>query len=165
MSEVLHPIPLTAEAFAAFGDILDASGAPDKIINQGMCGRFHDRARLDFHDGRAGISFFNAQARRFPILLDMVERHPQGSQTFLPMTQNPFLVIVAADHNGKPDRPEVFLTRPGQGVNYLRGVWHGVLTPLSDPGLFGVIDRIGSGDNLQEYWFDRPYRIEAPKPA
>lgn len=165
MSEVLHPIPLTAEAFAAFGDILDASGAPDKIINQGMCGRFHDRARLDFHDGRAGISIFNAQARRFPILLDMVERHPQGSQTFLPMTQNPFLVIVAADHNGNPDRPEVFLTRPGQGVNYLRGVWHGVLTPLSDPGLFGVIDRIGSGDNLQEYWFDRPYRIEAPKPA
>ena len=165
MSEVLHPVALTAEAFAAFGDVLDAAGAPDKIINQGMCGRFHDRARLDFDDGSAGISIFNAQARLFPILLDMVERHPQGSQAFLPMTQNPFLVIVAADHDGTPGRPEVFITHPGQGVNYLRGVWHGVLTPLSEPGLFGVVDRIGSGENLQEYWFDPPYKIEAPKPA
>lgn len=163
MNRDLRPTPLTAEAFADFGDVLEATGAPDKIINQRRCGRFHDRARLDFDDGRAGISLFKAEARQYPITLDMVERHPQGSQAFLPMSADPFLVIVAPDMNGAPDRPQVFVTNPGQGVNYHRGVWHGVLTPLARPGLFGVIDRIGAGTNLQEHWFDTPYMIQAPE--
>ena len=73
--------PLTADAFAPFGEVLDASGAPDRIINAGLCGRHHDLAKLDFGpDGRAGISIFNAQARRLPYQLDLLERHPEGSQ-------------------------------------------------------------------------------------
>ncbi|MFT5743595.1 MAG: ureidoglycolate lyase, partial [Paracoccaceae bacterium] len=74
MSGTLTTEPLTAEAFAPFGDVLDVSGDPDKLINGGMCGRYHDRAALDFVEGTAGISLFNAQIRPFPVTLDMVER-------------------------------------------------------------------------------------------
>lgn len=151
--------PLTVEAFAPFGDVLEAEGAPDKIINEGLCGRFHDRARLDFSDGQAGISIFKSEARALPYQLTMVERHPLGSQAFLPMSLDPFLVIVAPEEGGAPGAPLAFRTAPGQGINLLRGTWHGVLTPLADPGLFAVVDRIGAGANLEEHWFESPYEV------
>ena len=150
---------ISAAAFAPFGDLIDISGEPDKIINQGQCGRYHDRAGLDFGNARAGISLFNANPRELPYRLEMVERHPDGSQAFIPMTHQPFLVIVAPDEGGKPGQPRAFITLPGQAVNYHRGTWHGVLTPLHGPGLFAVVDRIGDGSNLEEYWFSTPYEV------
>ena len=153
--------PLAAAAFAPFGEVLEAEGPPDRIINQGLCGRFHDRATLDMLDGHAGISLFKAVPRALPLRLEMVERHPQGSQAFLPMSLDPFLVVVAPDEGGVPGTPRAFLTRPGQGINFRRGTWHGVLTPLHAPGLFAVIDRIGAGPNLEEHWFEEPYLIHA----
>ena len=121
MTRIIPIAPLTAQAFAPFGDVLEVSGTPDKIINQGQCGRYHDRAVLDFADGRAGISLFDANPRALPYQLDMVERHPQGSQAFVPMTNQPFLVIVAPDEDGVPGRPLAFVTQPGQAINYHRG--------------------------------------------
>lgn len=159
MTERIRTRPLTAAAFAAFGDVLEVHGDPDRLINQGLCGRYHDRAKLDFSDGRAGISLFKAQPRSLPMKLEMVERHPDGSQAFLPMSMDSFLVVVAPDEGGRPGQPVAFVTEPGQGVNYHRGVWHGVLAPLSEPGLFAVVDRIGEGPNLQEHWFDTPYIV------
>ncbi len=159
MTERIVIKPISVEGFAEFGDLLDCSGAPDKIINQGLCGRYHDRARLDFSDGRAGISLFQAECRALPLALEMVERHPDGSQAFLPLSQDPFLVIVAPDAGGQPGTPRAFLTAPGQGVNFFRGTWHGVLTPLTVPGTFAVIDRIGEGTNLEEHWFEAPYVV------
>ena len=157
MTRTTHTEPLTPEAFAPFGDVLDTAGGPDRMINAGMCGRHHDRARLDFGpDGRAGISVFDAIPRSFPYLLDLIERHPDGSQAFLPMTQNPFLVIVST---GPEARPRAFVTAPGQGINFHRSTWHGVLTPLHSPGLFAVVDRIGPTANLEEHHFDRPWTI------
>lgn len=153
--------PLTAAAFAPFGDVLDCAGDPDKIINAGLCGRYHDRARLDFGpEGRAGISIFRAEARALPYTCDLLERHPEGSQAFIPMSENPFLVIVAEDDNG-PVRPKAFLTAAGQGINFHRNVWHGVLTPLADPGLFAVVDRIGQTSNLEEHILSEPLIISA----
>lgn len=152
--------PITAAAFAPFGDLITLRDTPDKIINQGLCGRHHDLADMDFgEDGRAGISLFNAEARNLPLTLDMMERHPEGSQAFIPMTQHPFLVVVAKDDNGRPATPLAFLTEAGQAVNYHRNTWHGVLTPLHAPGLFAVVDRIGNTPNLQEHWFDVPYTV------
>ena len=157
--------PLSATAFAPFGDVLDASGTPDKLINAGLCGRYHDRARLDFGpDGRAGISIFNAQPRSLPYELTLLERHPDGSQAFIPMTQNPFLMIVAPDDGGIPGPVRAFLTAPGQGINLRRNTWHGVLTPLHAPGLFAVIDRIGISPNLQEYILPRSIMIQRERP-
>ncbi|AZQ67901.1 ureidoglycolate lyase [Silicimonas algicola] len=159
MSREIRCEPLTAASFAPFGDVLEAAGVPDRIINQGLCGRFHDLAALDFSDGRAGISVFLAEPRTLPLTLEMVERHPEGSQAFLPMTQHPFLVIAALDDGGVPGTPRAFLTEPGQGVNVHRGTWHGVLTPLHAPGLFAVVDRIGNGANLEEHWFETPWIV------
>ena len=151
--------PLTRAAFGRFGDVIDCAGDPDKIINHGQCGRYHDRAQLEFADGRAGVSLFNAEPRSLPYRLEMVERHPEGSQCFIPMGGKGFLVIVAPDVEGRPGTPLAFLTEPGQAVNFHRGTWHGVLTPLQPPGLFAVVDRIGPGANLEEVWFEEPYLI------
>ncbi len=154
MTHDIRITPLTAQAFAPFGDVLNCDGDPDKIINAGLCGRFHDRAQVDC-DGRVGISLFRSELRQLPYKLDLVERHPLGSQAFIPMSMDPFLVIVAdADL-----QPKAFITAPGEGINFHRGVWHGVLTPLTGPGLFAVIDRIGEGDNLEEHHFTTPCRV------
>ena len=160
MSREIRIAPLTSAAFAPFGDLLDTAGAPDKMINAGLCGRFHDRARLDFGpEGRAGISIFDAEPRDLPYELTLLERHPLGSQAFLPLSGNPVLVIVAPDEGGQPGRPLAFRTAPHQGINLQRGTWHGVLTPLSTPGLFAVVDRIGPGANLEEVFLDRSYKV------
>lgn len=148
---------LTAEDFAPYGDVLEATGAPDKLINQGFCGRWHDRARLDFGaDGRAGLSVFQAEPRSLPYRLDLLERHPDGSQAFVPMSMTAWLVVVAADDDGRPTQIKAFIAAPGQGINLHRGTWHGVLTPLEAPGLFTVIDRIGPTANLEEYVLPTP---------
>lgn len=161
MTRTIRAQPLTAEAFAPYGDVVAADGSPTMMINRGMCGRYHDLAEMDFAgaEARAGISLFEAVPRSFPYQLDMMERHPEGSQAFVPMSADPFLVTVATDKDGAPHDPKAFLTRPGQGVNYHRGTWHGVLTPLSEPGLFAVIDRIGPGTNLEEHWFEEAFTI------
>ncbi len=151
--------PLTPADFAPFGDILDASGPPDRLINEGLCGRHHDRARLDFGEGRAGISLFDATPRSLPYECTLLERHPDGSQAFLPLHAHPFLVIVAPDAGGVPGPARAFLTAPHQGINLARGTWHGVLTPLAAPGLFAVIDRIGDTPNLEEYPLPVPYLV------
>ncbi len=156
---LLHPEPLTSDAFAPFGEVLDATG-DFRLINEGLCRRHHDRATLDFGaDGRAGISIFLAQPRALPHDFDLIERHPDGSQAFLPMTQHPFLVIVTESPQATP---RAFLTAPGQGINLRRGTWHGVLAPLHAPGLFAVVDRIGTTPNLEEYRYAQPFRVLVP---
>ncbi|SDZ50974.1 ureidoglycolate lyase [Jannaschia faecimaris] len=160
MSRVIRTQALTPEAFAPFGDVLEVSGPPDKLINAGLCGRFHDRAKLDFADGRPGISLFDATPSALPYTLDLMERHPEGSQCFVPMHDKEWLVTVATDAGGVPGDPLAFLVGSGRAINIHRGIWHGVLTPLHAPGLFAVIDRIGPGANLEEHTLDRPYRVE-----
>ncbi len=159
MIRTIRTAPLTAEAFAPYGDVLEAVGEPDKLINQGRCGRFHDLAKLDFQDGEAGISIFSAEMETLPFELRMVERHPLGSQAFVPMSADPFLVVVARDQGGTPCDVQAFLTMPGQAINLHRGTWHGVLTPLSGSGVFAVVDRIGDGQNLEEHWFETPHVV------
>ena len=153
--------PLTAAAFAPYGDVLDATG-DFRLINEGLCQRYHDRAKLDFgpetSGAHLGISIFNAEPRSLPYRFDLIERHPQGSQAFLPMTANPFLVIVSL---GPDHAPRAFLTNGAQGINLHRGTWHGVLTPLHAPGLFAVIDRIGQTPNLEEYRYPQSFTVTA----
>jgi ureidoglycolate lyase len=155
----IRPEPLTAEAFAPFGEVLE-TGGPFRLINAGLCRRHHDLAQLDFGpEGRAGISVFDAEPRALPYEFDLIERHPEGSQAFLPMTAAPFLVIVASDPQSAP---RAFLTNGAQGINLHRSTWHGVLTPLSAPGLFAVVDRIGATANLEEHRYATPWTVLAP---
>ena len=159
MSVLLTLEPLTREAFAPYGDVIEVSGEPDKLINQGMCGRFHDLAKLDFGSGRAGISLFDAQARHFPYSLDMMERHPEGSQAFIPLSGVPMIISVAKDNSGKPGQPRAFLSEPHQSINIHRNTWHGVLAPVEREGQYIVIDLIGDTPNLEEYYFQDSYIV------
>ncbi len=162
MSREIAAAPLTPEAFAPFGDVLDTSRGADFLINDGLCARHHDRARLDFgppETGRPGLSLFDAEPRALPYRFDLVERHPLGSQAFVPMSRCSFLVLVAPDENGLPGRPRAFRSAPGQAVNLCRGTWHGVLTPLEAPGLFAVLDRVGAERNLEEYRYPAPWLV------
>ena len=152
--------PLTKNDFAPFGDVIEAGRTPDRMINDGRCGRFHDLARLDFADGRAGISVFESEVIQQPVFIDLLERHPDGSQAFISMTGHPFLVVVAEDAGGVPGELQAFVTQWNQGINFHRGTWHGVLMPLHPPGLFAVVDRIGDGANLEEFRLENPVRID-----
>jgi ureidoglycolate lyase len=156
--------PLTPEAFAPFGDVIDVRG-PSYPINKGMVDRYHDLARLDFAGGRTGISLAKGRPYSLPLELEMVERHPLGSQAWIPLGTNPFLVVVAPDEGGAPGEPRAFVTAPGQGVNYLRGTWHGVLTPLDRPQRFLIVDRVGAGANLQEHHYATAWTVTAPNAA
>jgi ureidoglycolate lyase len=162
LDRALAAEPLTAEAFAAFGDVIEAEGASFPI-NDGMCDRFHDLARMEFtgQGARSGISLGTSRPFPLPHVFDLVERHPLGSQAFVPMTEDPFLVVVAADEGGRPGRPRAFLTSGAQGVNYLRNVWHGVLTPLGRPASFLIVDRIGTGNNIEEFRYPEPWTVTA----
>lgn len=150
--------PLTAAAFAPFGDVIEAGGDPSWLINEGRCGRFHDRARLDIADGRAGISLFVSELVALPYRLDMMERHPLGAQAFLPAGDARTLVVVAPDAAGEPGPPQAFLAGPGVGFNILRNVWHGVLAPLSG-GRYFVVDYTGEAANLEVHRFAEPWLI------
>ena len=148
--------PLTPDAFAPYGEVLEATG-DFRPFNDGWCQRHDDRAALDFGpEGRAGISVFNAKPRALPYHFDLIERHPLGSQAFIPITQHPFLVIVS---DGPQATPRAFVTNGAQGINLRRGTWHGVLTPLYAPGLFAVVDRIGTGSNLEEHRYPMPWMV------
>ena len=151
--------PMEAASFAPFGDVIALKPDADKMINQNLCGRHHDLAKLAFDDGQAGISLFDAEQRQLPYALDMMERHPLGSQAFIPLHEHSFLVIVAKDIKGRPGQPLAFMTAPRTGINIYKNTWHGVLTPLKAPGIFAVVDRIGTGSNLEEHWFDEGYMI------
>lgn len=154
MPATITAAALTAAAFAPFGDVIEIAGEPTAMINRGRCGRYNDLARLDFNaGGRAGISLFHSQPITLPLELDLMERHPLGSQAFLPMSGHPYLVAVAGDHDGKPGDIHAFVARPDQGVNYHRNTWHGVLMPIGHTALFAVVDWIGSGGNLEECHF------------
>jgi ureidoglycolate lyase len=156
--------PLTREAFASFGQVIETDGAHHYPINAGNCERYHDLARIELGgvNPRPLISIFHARHFTLPLTLSLVERHPLGSQAFYPLSPHPFLAIVAPDENGVPGTPRAFLTGPGQGINIGMNVWHGVLTPLEADAAFLVIDRGGDGNNLEEHVFDNPWLVQAP---
>jgi ureidoglycolate lyase len=156
--------PLTREAFAAFGDVIDKGGGNHYPINAGKAERYHDLATAEAEgpNGRVLISIVRGRPYDFPLKLAMVERHPFGSQAFVPLSPRPFVVIVCVDGDHGPGEPQAFLTHPGQGVNYKRNTWHGVLTPIGEDQDFLVVDRGGDGNNLEEHFFAEPSEIHLP---
>lgn len=164
MTDFLQIRPLTKEAFAPFGDVIEADPATMKLINGGTTERFHALAAPEAagEGARIILSIFRGQPRQFPYSVTMMERHPFGSQSFSPLSQRPFLVAVSQDRDGKPDIPLIFLARGDQGVNYRRNVWHHPLMAIGTASDFLVADREGPGNNLEEFFFDNPYLIPEP---
>ncbi|MDC2859446.1 MULTISPECIES: ureidoglycolate lyase [unclassified Delftia] len=146
----LRAQPLTAEAFAEFGEVIDSAGHTPLLINDGMTERYHALARVDTggSEGHALINLFHARPYALPLQLTSMERHPLGSQAFMPLDAQPFIVVVAPlGEQVAPGDLRAFITNGRQGVNYRRGVWHHSLIALNAPARFIVVDRGGPGDN------------------
>lgn len=147
----LTPEPLTAAAFAPFGNVIEASDAAVKIdINYGHAVRYDALAQVDVADGGGSpvISLFRAKPLR-ELVLKTFERHPLGSQSFVPLSGRPYLVAVAPPGKFDPAAIRVFRAEGHQGVNYQKGTWHHFLLVLED-GDFLVVDRAGPGENCEE---------------
>ncbi len=159
----LVAVPITAEAFASYGEVVATQGVDPIIINDGLCHRFTDLATFDIVDGHAGLSFFRSALRALPYQCDLLERHPLGSQCFIPMSEAALLIIVAPDNDGTPGAPIAFVATNDVAVNIARNTWHGVLAPISGTGLFAVIDRIGAASdgrsNLEEHRLEEPFLV------
>jgi ureidoglycolate lyase len=144
---------LTRAAFAPFGELIAADAAARHFpINGGTTERFHDLARLQpGPEGRLIVSIFRGQPRELPLPITMLERHPLGSQAFVPLSDRPYLVVVARPGT-PPEAADLrcFLASAGQGLNYAPGVWHHPLLALQAQSDFLVIDRAGPGGNCDE---------------
>jgi len=145
--------PLTAEAFAPYGQVIECAGHAGYAINEGSSQRFSDLAQLEADaDGRLALSIFRAEARQAPYALHCLERHPLGSQAFVPLNGQRFLVVVSARRPEPlvpaPNALRLFISNGRQGINLRRGVWHHPLLALT-AGEFLVADRLGQGDNCE----------------
>ena len=156
--------PLTSQNFSPFGQVVQKDGANNFLINNGQCTRYHNLAQTEFSNVKSTpiINIFSSKARQFPVPVSMVERHPKGSQAFYPLSTNPFLIVVCRDDNNIPCAPEAFITSTGQGINFFRNIWHGILTPLVEHSDFLVVDLGGERENLEEYFFENPFSVIAP---
>jgi len=150
MKLIVEPKPITKENFSKFGDVITTINIKPLEINNGYAKRFNDIAKIDTsnENGKTTISIFSALKRSFPMKIDMMEKHPLGSQAFIPMKETTFLTLVAPEGE-KPDleKIESFIVPKGIGVNYKTGIWHFPLISTEDMD-FLVVDRIGLGDNL-----------------
>lgn len=156
---------LDKASFAPFGDVIEIDGSDWFPINQGSTRRYHDLApvHISGDDGRAGISLARGDAFNYPVVITMLERHPLGTQAWIPCTQTPFIAVVAP--NGPDDRPDeaglrAFYVQGSQGINYRQGVWHHPLRTLGQQGDFIVVDRIGTAPNCDEHTLSRIYCID-----
>ncbi len=157
MSRPLVVEPLTREGFAPFGDVIATDGADSFPINSGRTERFHALAGVELGgaDARAIISIFRGQPL-VPLLISLMERHPLGSQAFVPLNGCPFLAVVAPPGEFSETALRAFMVQPHQGVNYRAGTWHAPLLPLAADGDYLVVDRQGPGDNCDEVTLSVP---------
>jgi ureidoglycolate lyase len=150
---VLKLRSLTRADFAPYGDVIDFDCETHFPINQRYAERFHDLASIDAggEDGEPIISLCRSKPRPRPIVIDMMERHPLGSQAFYPLQDRDWLVVVA-DSQLPLDATTLraFRATGQQGVNYLRNVRHFPLLVLEPFSKFLIVDRKGPGNNLEE---------------
>ena len=150
MEKTVKPIKINRSNFATFGDLISTNDINPMDINAGYAKRFDDLADLNTikDGGKTIVSIFSSLKRTFPMTIDMMEKHPLGSQAFVPMKETTFLVFVAP----AGDYPEIskiksFIIPPRLGINYKSGIWHFPLISTEDTN-FLVIDRKGTGENL-----------------
>ena len=157
METIIIPIEITRENFAAYGDLISTDAIKPMDINSGYAKRFDNLAKISTSKdkGETIVSIFSALKRSFPMKIDMMEKHPLGSQAFVPMKETIFLSFVAPPG----DAPEInkirsFIIPPKMGINYKPGIWHFPLISTEDTN-FLVIDRKGNGKNLTIHKFER----------
>ena len=157
METIIKPIKINRKNFSMYGDLISSTDIKPMDINAGYAKRFDDLANINTlkDEGKTIVSIFSALKRTFPMRIDMMEKHPLGSQAFIPMKETTFIVFVAPQGE-KPDisKIESFIIPTGIGINYKPGIWHFPLISTEDTN-FLVIDRKGNGNNLIIHKFEK----------
>ena len=157
MELVIKPIKITKTNFSTFGDVISSNDIKPTDINAGYAKRFDNLANINTTKEKGGtiVSIFSALKRSFPMKIDMMEKHPLGSQAFIPMKETTFISFVTPPGE-KPDinKIESFIIPPRTGINYKPGIWHFPLISTENTN-FLVIDRKGDGENLIIHKFEK----------
>ena len=157
MEKIFKPVKITRQNFADFGDLISSDNIKPMDINAGYAKRFDNLADLNTSkdEGKTIVSIFSALKRTFPMTIDMMEKHPLGSQAFIPMKETTFLSFVAPPGKfPEINKIQSFIIPPKTGINYKPGIWHFPLISTEDTN-FIVIDRKGSGENLIIHKFNK----------
>ena len=157
MKIIIKPKKITNKNFKKFGDLISTKKIKPININNGYAKRFNNLCKINTSSkkGNTIMSIFSAKKRKFPMKIKMMEKHPLGSQAFVPMSATKFLVFVAP----KGDKPDInkiqsFLVPKQTGVNYNAGIWHFPLISMKNMN-FLIVDRKGKGNNLVIYKFKK----------
>jgi ureidoglycolate lyase len=164
MSEIrLNPVPITPERFAPYGDVIHASADSKAAMNDARFERFSRLADVDADGRHPSISIARCKMpTALPYRFDLVERHPLGSQAFIPLSKFRFFVVVApAAESVEPEDLRAFVTNGSQGVNYHKGVWHMPMIALESGQEFLIVDRGADGENCDEHYFGDPVTLLA----
>ena len=157
MKIIIKPKKITRKNFKKFGDVICTKKIKPININDGYAKRFHNLSNINTlkKNGSTIMSIFSAKKRKFPMNIKMMEKHPLGSQAFIPMNETTFLVFVAPKDK-KPNTKKIksFIVPKQTGINYKPGVWHFPLISTKNMN-FLVIDRQGNGKNLIIHNFEK----------
>jgi len=160
VATVLRIEPLTPAAFAPFGEVIGFDAASEVFpINNGTTQRHHALAKIEVGSGHGQISLARAEPRTLPFAITMLERHPLGSQAFIPLSKQPYLIVVA---ESPQHPPRCFRAANGEGINYRAGTWHHPLIALDVVSEFLIVDRGGSDENCDEANLPVTWWIESP---
>ena len=159
---VLRPMPLTAERFMPYGEVIEAAQVQGSVMNDARFDRFDKLCNIDIVDGKVAVSMVRSRtASVLPYRIDMVERHPLGSQAFVPLSPCKMIIVVAPPTESvTPDDLRAFVTNGNQGINYRLGTWHMPLIAFASGQRFLVIDRAGEGPNCDEHFLDEPVMLQ-----
>ena len=158
----LTPLPLTRERFAPYGDVIEASPGASSAMNEARFERFDDLCRVDPAGGEVAISVTRCRTpTSLPLRIGSVERHPLGSQAFVPLAPCKMVVVVAPPGEGvSADELRAFVTNGRQGINYHRGTWHMPLIAFEAGREFLIVDRAGDESNCEVHEFDTVVMLE-----
>jgi len=157
MEKIIKPVKISRSNFSSYGDLISTDDISPININDGYAKRFDNLANLDTSkdSGKTIVSIFSALKRTFPMKIHMMEKHPLGTQAFIPMKETTFLAFVApSGESPEIDKIQSFVIPPKRGINYKPGIWHFPLISTENIN-FLVIDRKGSGDNLIIHKFEK----------
>jgi len=162
MEMIIKPVKINKKNFEEFGDLISSDNINPININDGYAKRFDNLANINTSKdlGKTIVSIFSAIKRTFPMKIDMMEKHPLGSQAFIPMQKTTFLSFVApSGESPEINKIKAFIIPPKMGINYRPGIWHFPLISTEDTD-FLVIDRKGSGENLIIHKFEEEVILE-----
>ena len=163
MTITLKAKPLTSERFAPYGDVIETSRKQSATMNSARFERFDNLCNVDLADnGPVAVSIARCRTpTTLPLRLNMVERHPLGSQAFVPLSPCKMVLVVAPPGESvEAEDLRAFVTNGRQGVNYHRGTWHMPLISFAEGSKYLVIDRGGSEPNCEEHTLDEVILLE-----